>query len=435
MANPTLEMLFFYLVFYAFVAWTAEVICFAFWDGRFVNRGFLNLPLNLPCGLTAAILIAALPTLEHDLFLQYLLTFLVFGTVRRFADQYVQNRRLVGARQGGKRFHDVLRVVTNALAALVYLTGYLMVHPVIMGAMLLVPDWVIRLTVIVSAVLISADFLCVRFALHTRGAARRLHGTQRLAQSIADGVWRRLEKAYPSSDPQAHTPQEKPVFAKGICKDKLIWVFLISSFLGALIEMAYCRVTGGEWMNRSSVLYGAFSFVWGFGAVVLTVVLHRLADKNDRWVFLAGFFIGGAYEYLCSVFTQVVFGTVFWDYSHMKWNIGGRTNVVYCIFWGLLAVVWVKMLYPPMERLIEKIPPLFGTLLTWTLMLVMTCNGVLTAGAMMRYTQRQQNPQAAHAASAFFDRRYDDDWMEARWPNMVIAETDGASGGTETISN
>jgi len=50
MVNMTLEMLFFYLVFYAFIAWTAEVICFAIWDRQFVNRGFLNLPLNLPCG-------------------------------------------------------------------------------------------------------------------------------------------------------------------------------------------------------------------------------------------------------------------------------------------------------------------------------------------------------------------------------------------------
>jgi len=435
MVNMTLEMLFFYLVFYAFIAWTAEVICFAIWDRQFVNRGFLNLPLNLPCGLAAAILIAALPTLEHDLFLQYLLVFLVFSTVRRFADQYVHNRKLVRKSPGTKRTHDVLRAVTDALIALVYLTGYLVVHPVVMGAMLLVPDWMIRLTVAISAVLIAADYLCVRFALHTRGAARRLHGTQKLAKRIADSVWRRLKQAYPSSDPQTHAVQEKPVFAKGICKDKLIWVFLISSFLGALIEMAYCRVTGGVWMSRSSVLYGAFSFVWGFGAVVLTVALQRLADKNDRWVFLAGFFIGGAYEYLCSVFTEVVFGTVFWDYSHMRWSIGGRTNVVYCIFWGLLAVVWIKVLYPPMDRFIEKIPPLTGKMLTWAIALVMACNGLLTAGAMIRYTDRRQNPGASNVAAAFFDRRYDDEWMEARWPNMMIPETGVASDKTKTILN
>ena len=82
------------------------------------------------------------------------------------------------------------------------------------------------------------------------------------------------------------------VFAKGICFDKLVWVFLVTSFLGALIEMVFCFVTGGKWMSRSSVLYGTFSFVWGFGAVVLTVVRQRLAGKEDRKVFLAGFVVG-----------------------------------------------------------------------------------------------------------------------------------------------
>ena len=45
-------------------------------------------------------------------------------------------------------------------------------------------------------------------------------------------------------------------------------------------------------------------------------------------------FLGGAYEYLCSVFTELVFGKVFWDYSWMPFNLGGRINLLYCFFWG-----------------------------------------------------------------------------------------------------
>ena len=35
-----------------------------------------------------------------------------------------------------------------------------------------------------------------------------------------------------------------------------------------------------------------------------------------------------AYEYLCSVFTEIVFGAVFWDYSALPFNLGGRINPV-----------------------------------------------------------------------------------------------------------
>ena len=69
-----------------------------------------------------------------------------------------------------------------------------------------------------------------------------------------------------------------------------------------------------------------------------------------------GTLLGGAYEYLCSVFTEIVFGAVFWDYSALPFNLGGRINLLYCFFWGLAAVAWFKVLFPPLDRLIESLP-------------------------------------------------------------------------------
>lgn len=416
------ERFFLNLYLYALLSWCAETVIFALAERRYVNRGYLNLPVNMPCGVAAAMAMEALPTLEHHGVLQFLLTLIVCGAVRRFADQYVRNRRPEIVQPRNTRLYAMKRLAVDVLIAAALLVTYLVVHPVLMGALLLVPDWIRRLMCVFVSALVIADSLCVRCALRTGGAAKRRDNTQRLGERIAGGVWRRLERAYPAIDGGADAPARRPVFAQGVCRDKMVWVFLISSFLGALIEMAYCRLTGGVWMNRSSVLYGAFSFVWGFGAVVLTVVLQPLAQKNDRWVFLAGFVVGGAYEYLCSVFTERVFGTVFWDYSHMTLNIGGRTNVLYCVFWGLLAVVWLKVIYPPMDRFIERIPPLAGKAATWIVVLVMACNGLLTSAAMIRYTNRQSAPVQETVVDAFLDRRYDDAWMEQRWPNMVVAK-------------
>lgn len=52
-----------------------------------------------------------------------------------------------------------------------------------------------------------------------------------------------------------------------------------------------------------------------------------------------GTFIGGAYEYICSVFTEIVFGKIFWDYLGLPFNLGGRINLLYCFFWGIATVV------------------------------------------------------------------------------------------------
>lgn len=74
---------------------------------------------------------------------------------------------------------------------------------------------------------------------------------------------------------------------------------------------------------------------------------------------MTGTLLGGAYEYLCSVFTEIVFGKVFWDYSGIPFNLGGRINLLYCFFWGIAAVIWFKKFFPKIEMVIEKIPVKF----------------------------------------------------------------------------
>lgn len=422
--------LLFYLFFYAFFAWVIEVVFYAVKDRRFINRGYLNLPLNLPCGLTAVVLILVLPTLGHNLPLQYAFSWVVFKIVRRFSEQFVGNRRHGINYREASNFSEVVEQLMSLTIAGAFLLMYLVFHPFALSLILIMPTWLVQLIALSLAVMTVADYVTVRYATGSGSAARRQADTQRLADRITRSVWNRLQKAYPGVE-ETDEPMKHYTFARGICLDKLMWVFLVSSFLGALIEMCFCRVTGGVWMNRSSLLYGPFSVVWGLGAVVLTVVLQRFADKADRYVFLAGFVVGGAYEYLCSVFTEIVFGTVFWDYSHMPLNIGGRTNVLYCIFWGILAVVWIKMIYPPMSRLIEKIPPLTGKIVTWALVLVMACNALLTAGAMARCTQRKDRPEAANAVERFLDERYDDAYMARRWPNMTFTAQDAADAAAD----
>ena len=210
------------------------------------------------------------------------------------------------------------------------------------------------------------------------------------------------------------------IFAEGICFEKLVWVFLVSAVLGDFIETLYCRLLEGVWMSRSSVLYGHFSIVWGIGAVVLTLTLYRFSHMQNHVIFLIGTLIGGIYEYVCSLFTEMVFGAVFWDYSWMPLNIGGRTNLLYMAFWGLLGVVWIKFIYPRLSRAIEKIPMLLGKGITWFAIIFMTGNIMLSAMAMLRYTKRIDGIEASNIVEEFLDATYVDDRIEHVWPNMYF---------------
>ena len=421
-----------FLLIYSFVGWAAEAGWYAVTRRKFCNRGILSLPLVLCYGFTFDLLILVLPTLAGHPILSFLAVMVITSVTEGIADHFFHR---VGPKIQWQAEHSRLLSGTGKglLASLavsaVYYIVYLIIHPLLLAGVLLLPKPAKAVIVWIVLALIALDFAAVFYAVRTGDASqyqrRQAGGGQgKLAARIYNAVWKRLRRAYP--DIQAVDGDAKrAIFAKGLCWDKLVWVFLISALLGDIIETFWCGLVDGQWMNRSSVLYGPFSFVWGLGAVVLTVTLQRLADKNDRYVFAAGFVIGGVYEYMCSVFTELVFGTVFWDYSEMPLNIGGRTNVLFCFFWGVLAVAWIKMIYPPMSKGIESLPALTGKILTWVVVFVMACNAVLTSAAMLRYSTRPEQPQPANAFEEFIDRQYGDGYMERRWPNMV------ATGGGE----
>ena len=420
----TLPQLILYILIYSFFGWLGETCCIAVKDRHYINRGFLNLPLVLSYGFTAALLLIGLPRLG-SMPLQYLLCLITFRTVQLLGNQFVLS--ISGQPRAAMEYTAALpgflrQLLTAAVAGICYAV-YLMVHPLIYTAVSLLPATAATVLAVGAVLLVAIDFFSVAGTIRTKrlslGAEVRRIRTDRLSDRVSFAIRSRLDRAYPGILTPDPYDDGDHTFARGLCFDKLVWVFLISSFLGALIEMLYCYAIDGYFMNRSSLLYGPFSVVWGLGAGVLTITLKNLADKPDRYAFAAGFFIGGAYEYLCSVFTELVFGKVFWDYSGMPLNIGGRTNVLYCLFWGILAVVWIKLLYPKLSDLIQLIPAVQGKIVTWLIVAVMGCNCVLTACAMVRYDVRQTDEREPGIIEVFLDERYDDAWMEQRWPNMT----------------
>ena len=203
--------------------------------------------------------------------------------------------------------------------------------------------------------------------------------------------------------------------------DKIILLFIIGAFLGDIVETIFCRITAGVWMSRSSLVWGPFSIVWGLAIALATWFLYNYRNRSDGFLFAFGTFLGGAYEYLCSVFTEIVFGKVFWDYSDIPFNLGGRINLLYCFFWGIAAVVWLKKLYPLFSKWIEKIPLKQGHIITWILIIFMLANILVSTLALTRYDQRAHNEPAANAIEQLIDERFPDSRMEKIYPNAKMA--------------
>ena len=205
----------------------------------------------------------------------------------------------------------------------------------------------------------------------------------------------------------------------------LLWLFVIGAFLGDMVETVFCRVTAGVWMSRSSLVWGPFSVVWGLALVLATVLLRQEKDRSDRYLFAFGTVMGGVYEYVCSAVTELLFGTVFWDYSKFKFNLGGRINLLYCFFWGIAAVIWMRYGYPLVLRGMEKVRSRVRPWMTVLLAVFMAVNMLTSALALARYDARTSGEGPKNSIDTLLDAHFDDARMERIYPNAKKATKAG----------
>ena len=211
--------------------------------------------------------------------------------------------------------------------------------------------------------------------------------------------------------------KKKEIFAEGICFKKVFLLFMIGCVAGCLIEMINHFIHFGNIVSRSGLIYGPLNPVYGFGIVLFVLCFSKV--KNPIYIFIGGMFLGGGFEYLCSLFQEKVFGTVSWDYSHQMFNIGGRTSLKYMIIWGVLALIVIKVIYPFLTNLIEKIPLNIGNSLTIVLTIFMIFNVCISTMACLRQTERSLGVKASNKLEVFLDKHYPDDRLNNIFENNV----------------
>ena len=202
----------------------------------------------------------------------------------------------------------------------------------------------------------------------------------------------------------------------------LFWIFVVCCVLGLIIETIYhfVVVDPGHYQNRTGMLYGPFSPIYGFGAVLMTIALNRFHKAPLIVVFLVSAVIGGAFEYLVSWFLQFAFGIVAWDYTGTFLSIDGRTNGMFMAMWGVLGCVWVKLLLPRMLKLVNLIPWNWRYSLTTVCAVLMLVNGFMTLASLDCWYQREDGKQPQNALEQFCAEHYDNQFMQDHFQSMSI---------------
>lgn len=211
-------------------------------------------------------------------------------------------------------------------------------------------------------------------------------------------------------------------FASGVNFYKLVWIFLIGSVVGYVLESIWCYARHGRFESRKGVIYGPFSQIYGFGAVLFTLLLFKIQSANGALIFLFSAFIGAVFEYFCSLVQEKSFGTVSWEYSNVPVNLHGRTNLSYALCWGLLGLVFIKHIYPFCSALVEMIPNRVGVPLTYAVLALLAADLLISAMAVRRRMTRRCGIKARNACDRFLDRHYGDARLDKVYPNMIVVD-------------
>ena len=421
---------------YSFIGWCGEAAMAAVRRHKFVNRGFVSGPLCPVYGAGAAAVAVFLPELHDRLFFLFLggmivTTFVEYLTGRLL--ELIFHRKWWDYSDEKFNLDGYVCLKNSAIWGLCSVLMICFFDPLLCRLIDLIPRlagnillWILGVLLVIDAVGSGIAVLGLKKKQsRITQITEELHKTSKLLENaLTTRIQRRMVSAFPNIEGTegAGVKTKEERFARGCGFFKLAILFILGAFLGDIVETVFCLVTTGRLMSRSSLVFGPFSIVWGLACALLTWILYRYRDKSDRYIFVFGTVLGGAYEYVCSVFTEMAFGTVFWDYSEIPFNLGGRINLLYCFFWGIAAVVWMKGVYPFLSRWIEKLPARMGKVVCSVLLVFLAADMLVSALALARYSERQAGKAEQTAVGQALDEFFPDGFIEKRYENLKLTD-------------
>ncbi|NTU89021.1 MAG: putative ABC transporter permease [Actinobacteria bacterium] len=209
---------------------------------------------------------------------------------------------------------------------------------------------------------------------------------------------------------------------------KLFWIFFLASIGGLIFEQIFCFIFFGLTENRAGLVYGPFSPIYGFGAILITLLLYRIRYGNPIVIFMVSSLIGGVFEYLSGLFLATRYSVVSWNYSYMTFNINGWISIESIVLWGFLGLFWMKLVVPAFSHRFDHIHIHAKRSITILLAIFMAFDILITYNALGRQAERRAGDVADTAIERFLDDQYSDEYLATVFENMRPihdADTDG----------
>ena len=145
--------------------------------------------------------------------------------------------------------------------------------------------------------------------------------------------------------------------------------YVLYSFLGFLLEGIFTLIVSGHF--SSGILYGPWTPVYGFGAVLTIVISKKIFKKmhQNKFIetlitFLVLTIVLTLIEWLGGILIENLFHETLWNYKDYKFNIGKYIALEMSLVWGVVSILVIYFVKPIIDKIVTKIPKILTIIVT-----------------------------------------------------------------------
>lgn len=130
-----------------------------------------------------------------------------------------------------------------------------------------------------------------------------------------------------------------------------IFLFLLFSFLGWIIDSTYSSIVRKEFVSSGYYKNLPLCPIYGFGGIIIYQAFSGFSGNSPVVVILLTTFFAILLEYIGGAFCEKVLNEKLWDYSQMKYNLHGYISLLHSFYWLLLITFLYFLLNPHLEAI------------------------------------------------------------------------------------
>lgn len=200
-----------------------------------------------------------------------------------------------------------------------------------------------------------------------------------------------------------------------------ILIFVIASVLGLFLEEIWMYINFGIRESRVGLVWGPFSPLYGFGACLLTGILWPLRNRPSWQLFIFSAVIGTLLEQITGWGMDTFAHATSWNYLALPDHITQWTAWRFVAIWGLLGLIWVRVVLPQLLYSIGRSFSKKGRIFIVVLLAAfLTVDILMTVAVFQRNTARMDNIPPQTPFQSWIDTHYNAEFISSRFQNLSV---------------